>query len=158
MAFLRKETRNLWKSIMNSGFFAKWNPQLEVSYAFSPPCSQGLLEVITIHNHCVQHHQMTSFPRKLQVSFAEYRRFYRSRLQKRPVILRSLLQHHLMILIPGVATISRLLNITGLFCKRDLEKRGYSAKETYHFKEPTHRSHPIVPMKSIICVTLCVCI
>jgi len=30
-------------------------------------------------------------PKKLQVSFAEYRLFYRALLQKRPVILRSLL-------------------------------------------------------------------
>jgi len=43
----------------------------------------------------------------------------------------------------GVATISRLLKITGLFCKRALSKRLYSAKETYNFKEPTNRSHPI---------------
>jgi len=44
----------------------------------------------------------------------------------------------------GMATISRLLKIIGLFCKRALQKRRYSAKETYHFKEPTHRSHRIV--------------
>jgi len=43
----------------------------------------------------------------------------------------------------GVATISRLLKITGLFCKRALWKRRFSAKETYDFKEPTNRSHPI---------------
>jgi len=43
----------------------------------------------------------------------------------------------------GVATISRLLKITGLFCKRALYKRRYSAKETCDFKEPTTRSHPI---------------
>jgi len=43
----------------------------------------------------------------------------------------------------GVATISRLLKILGLFCKRALSKRRYSAKETYNFKEPTNRSHPI---------------
>ena len=43
----------------------------------------------------------------------------------------------------GVATISRLLKITGLSCKRALYKRLYSAKETYNFKEPTNRSHPI---------------
>jgi len=42
----------------------------------------------------------------------------------------------------GVATISRLLEIIGLFCKRALKKRLYSAKETYNFKEPTNRSHP----------------
>ena len=44
----------------------------------------------------------------------------------------------------GLATISRLLKIIGLFCKRALWKRRYSAKETYNFKEPTNRSHSIV--------------
>jgi len=34
----------------------------------------------------------------------------------------------------GVATISRILKIIGLFCKRALQKRLYSAKETYDFK------------------------
>jgi len=43
----------------------------------------------------------------------------------------------------GVATISRFLTITGLFCKRAIQKRRYSAKETYGFKEPTDCSHPI---------------
>jgi len=43
----------------------------------------------------------------------------------------------------GVASISRLLKIISLFCKRALQKRRYSAKETYIFKEPTNRSHPI---------------
>jgi len=38
--------------------------------------------------------------------------------------------------------ISRPLKIIGLSCKRALQKRLYSAKETYHFKEPTNRSHP----------------
>ena len=42
----------------------------------------------------------------------------------------------------GVATISRLLKIINLFCKRALQKRRYSAKETYNFKKPTSRSHP----------------
>ena len=43
----------------------------------------------------------------------------------------------------GVAKISRLLKIIGLFCKRALFKRLYSAKEIYDFKEPTNRSHPV---------------
>jgi len=42
----------------------------------------------------------------------------------------------------GVATSSRLLTITGVFCKRALQKRLYSAKEAYNFKEPTNYSHP----------------
>jgi len=42
-----------------------------------------------------------------------------------------------------VAMISRLLTIIGLFCKKALQKRLYSAKETYNFKEPTNGSHPI---------------
>ena len=43
----------------------------------------------------------------------------------------------------GVVSISRLLNIVGLFSKRALWKRRYSAKETYNCREPTNRSHPI---------------
>ena len=43
----------------------------------------------------------------------------------------------------GVATISRLLKIIGLFCKRALQKRPIFSKETYNFKESTTRSHPI---------------
>jgi len=43
----------------------------------------------------------------------------------------------------GVATISRLLEIERLFCKRALQKRLHSATETYDCKEPTNRSHPI---------------
>jgi len=43
----------------------------------------------------------------------------------------------------GVATISRLFRIIGLFCKRALQKRLYSAKKTYNFKELTNHSHPI---------------
>jgi len=41
----------------------------------------------------------------------------------------------------GVATISRLIKIIGLFCKRALWKKRYSAKETYNFGEPTNHSH-----------------
>ena len=37
----------------------------------------------------------------------------------------------------------KLLKSIGLFCKRVLSKRRYSAKETYNFKELTNRSHPI---------------
>jgi len=47
----------------------------------------------------------------------------------------------------GVATISRLLKIIGLFCKRALQKRLCSAKETWDFKEPTNRSHPILILR-----------
>ena len=43
----------------------------------------------------------------------------------------------------GVAMISRLPKITGLFCKRALFKRPYSANENYNFKEPANRSYPI---------------
>ena len=42
----------------------------------------------------------------------------------------------------GVASISRLLKIKGLFCKRALKKRRYSAKETCRFKELNNRSQP----------------
>jgi len=41
-----------------------------------------------------------------------------------------------------VATISRLPEKIGLFCKRALSKRWYSSKETCIFKEHTNQSHP----------------
>jgi len=44
----------------------------------------------------------------------------------------------------GAATISRLLEIIGLFCRILSLLQDSFAKETYHFKEPTNRSHPIV--------------
>ena len=43
---------------------------------------------------------------------------------------------HIMSLVSLVASISRPLKIIGLFCKRALQKRLYSAQETYNFKEP----------------------
>ena len=48
-----------------------------------------------------------------------------------------------------MATIRRLLKIIGLFCKRALLKRRYSAKETYDFEEPTTRSHPLVLVERV---------
>ena len=41
----------------------------------------------------------------------------------------------------GVATISRLLKIIGVFCKISSVLWGSFTKETYNFKEPTNRSH-----------------
>ena len=55
----------------------------------------------------------------------------------------------------GVDTISRLLKIIGLFCERALWKRLYSAKETWTFKEPTNRSHPIAWSLLVLYVYLC---
>ena len=43
-----------------------------------------------------------------------------------------------------MASIRRLLEIIGLVCKIALLKRLHPAKETYNFKKPTIRSHPIV--------------
>ena len=55
----------------------------------------------------------------------------------------------------GLATISRLLKIVGLFRKVALQKRLYSAKETYHFQDPTNRSHPISLIRdAMICDTI----
>ena len=43
----------------------------------------------------------------------------------------------------GVATISRLLKIIGLFCRISSLLQGSFAKETCNLKEPTNRSHHI---------------
>ena len=50
-----------------------------------------------------------------------------------------------------VATISRLLKIIGLFCRIKSLAQGSFAKETYNFKEPTNRSHPIA-RRGLLCL------
>jgi len=62
-------------------------------------------------------------------------------LQKRPLILRSLLIEATPYLLFRRRHIGRLLKMIGLFCKGALWKRGYSAKETYDFYDL--RSLPI---------------
>jgi len=49
----------------------------------------------------------------------------------------------------GGASISRLLKIIGLICKRALQKRLYSAKELYNLKDPTNCSHPISESRTV---------
>jgi len=49
----------------------------------------------------------------------------------------------------GVATISRLLKITGLLCRISSLLLGSFAKETCHFKEPLNQSHPIATRPTI---------
>ena len=48
-----------------------------------------------------------------------------------------------------MATISRLLKIIGLSCKRALQKRPIFSKETYNCKEPTNRSQLIMTADTI---------
>ena len=52
-----------------------------------------------------------------------------------------------------MATVSRLDKIIGLFCKRALQKRQYSAEETCGFIDPTDRSHPICILFACVYVT-----
>jgi len=47
----------------------------------------------------------------------------------------------------GVASTSKLLKIIGLICRISSLLQGSFAKETYIFKEPTNRSHPIVDIR-----------
>jgi len=49
----------------------------------------------------------------------------------------------------GVATVSRLLKNTGLFCRISSLLLGSFAKETYNFKEPSNHSHPITPFYTL---------
>ena len=48
----------------------------------------------------------------------------------------------------GVATISRLLKIIGLFCRISSLLQASFAKETHNFEEPTSHSQPIVAFGS----------
>ena len=51
----------------------------------------------------------------------------------------------------GVATMSRLLRIIGLFCRISSLSLGSFAKETYNFTEPTNRSYPIPKSRKKSC-------
>jgi len=53
----------------------------------------------------------------------------------------------------GVASASRIDKSIGLFCKRALQKRQYSAKETYNLIDPTDRRHPIEVC--VVCHRVC---
>ena len=57
----------------------------------------------------------------------------------------------------GVATISTLLKIIGFFCRIWSLLYGSFAKETYYFKEPTNRSHPVCLCRCLFAVvSVCV--
>ena len=49
------------------------------------------------------------------------------------------------ILLYGVASVSKIDWIVGLFCERALKKRLYFAKETYNLIDPTNSSQPANP-------------
>jgi len=59
------------------------------------------------------------------------------------------------VLVYGLATISRLLKIAGLFCRIQSLLQGSFAEETYNFKEPTNRSHPIVSVGRVYWCSKC---
>jgi len=49
----------------------------------------------------------------------------------------------------GMASVSTIDKIIGLFCKRVLYKSPYSAKETDNYIDPTNRSHPICDIHDV---------
>jgi len=55
----------------------------------------------------------------------------------------------------GVATISRLFKIIGLFCRISSLLYGSFAKETCNSKEPSNRSHPIPLLASSRSLSIC---
>jgi len=80
---------------------------------------------------------------KLQVSFAKepYKRddILQKRFINSQLATKSTPQHHYRAdFYHGVATISRLLKITGLFCRISSLLEGSFAKETYNFKAQHH--------------------
>ena len=93
---------------------------------------------------------------KLQVSFAEYRLFYRALLQKRHIILRSLLETH------HFKEPTNRRHPTGLYQTLliNLEIDIFTAEyrpfyrallqKRHHFKEPTNRRHPTGLYKTLL--------
>ena len=99
----------------------------------------SLIQKVCRHSECS--HEMRSDSRRMPHSDA----LESTRPHASHVNIRAFSSNSHLAKCYGVATISRLLQITGLFWKRALQKRRYSAKETYDFKAPTHRSHPVHP-------------
>ena len=99
---------------------------------------------IYIHIYiCIHTHIYDFRERALRVRFL-------SRRPRWPCISTTMYEHHtlwdqryLWLARYGVATISRLLKIIGLFCRISSLLEGSFAKETYNFKEHTNRSHPV---------------
>ena len=92
---------------------------------------------------------------QLQVSFAKVPCQRDEILQKRPIILRSLLMEATPCLPPlykstfegmGWLQLVDSLKLLTLFCSILSLLYGSFAKETYYCKEPTNRSHPIYPI------------
>ena len=92
---------------------------------------------------------------QLQVSFAKEPCQRDEILQKRPIILMSLLIEATPYLSPlykstfesmGWLQLVDSLKLLTLFCRILSLLYGSFAKETFHFKEPTNRSHPIYPI------------
>ena len=86
------------------------------------------------------------FLRYLRLSDYQTIRLFSTRTSEYAILLRTYLRY-------GVATISRLLKMIGLFCRISSLLQGSFAKETYHRKEPTNRSHPI-PQLSHVCARI----
>jgi len=58
----------------------------------------------------------------------------------------------------GVAMVSRIDKIIGLFCRILSLLRGSFAKETYNFIDPTNQSHPICAYVYIEIYFMCTCV
>jgi len=56
----------------------------------------------------------------------------------------------------GVATVSRIDKIIGLFCRISSLLLASFAKETYNLIDPTNCSHPVCCVVCVVCCLLCV--
>ena len=91
-------------------------------------------------NNGVQKYSRTS---SADVHFGRWYLNAPTTLPKRATYVKCKSKHDCTQILYGVATISRLLQIIGLFCRISSLLLGSFAKENYNFKEPTNRSHPI---------------